>query len=131
MYARMLETRNLHDLALRLQHLQADLRLDLKAIAINVNAVEAAPPKSVIAIAQIAEARLIEQIDDAAQEEIATATQKGDITTAATAEKTRSLGVIVARHQCGDESRDLAGICRAIGVEHEDDITLARGKART
>jgi hypothetical protein len=85
---------NLDNLEVGLARPQIDLRLNLEAVTVDIEEVEAPSPKGDVPITEIGEGSLEELVDDLIQYAIAKAPQAGDIFAPAGLKKTRAFGHI-------------------------------------
>ena len=85
--AGMFKAGNLDDFQVGFVYTQADQCLNLEAIAVNLYAVEAVPPKSVVAIAQVTKPCPEKYVDEPAQGVVTSPAQRSNIVTAATLKK--------------------------------------------
>ena len=87
MPAWMFKAGNLDDFQIGFVYTQADQCLNLEAIAVNLYAIEAVPPKGVVAMAQVTKACPEKEVDEPAQGVVPSPAQRSDIVTSATLKK--------------------------------------------
>ena len=80
-------------------------------------------PEGVVAVAQVAVARLRHAIGQHVETQVARAAHPGDVGAATAGEEAAAFGEVRAARQCLQEQRDLRRIGRPVGVEHDNDVT--------
>ncbi len=80
----VLKARNLNNFELSLVHAYINQRLYFKTVTINFHTIETVLPEGVVAIAQIAETRPEEEIDQFTQPKVTGSAQERNIVAAAT-----------------------------------------------
>src|SRR5690242_6463763 len=85
-------------------------------------------PEGVVAVAQVGVAGAEQGVGDAVESGVAGAAQQGDVVAAAAGGEAGALGEVGAGDQGGDEGGDLGGVGRAVGVEHDDDVSGGGGE---
>jgi hypothetical protein len=80
-------------------------------------------PEHVVSVAEVRVAGSVAEVDHRREHAVAQPAQPRDVAAAAAWGEPCSLGEVRSAHERTDELRDLAGIRRAVRVDHGDDVT--------
>ena len=138
----MFEARHLDHFQASLGCTNVDERLDLEpvpplhrvarcggTVAVEPERGEAGSPERVVAIAQVRVPRAGPYVGEPDEPAVSKAPKAGDVFTAATRKEPRPLGEVGSLQERVDVPRDLRGIGRTVGIEHNDDVATRLQKA--
>ena len=125
---RALEARHLRDHQAGLEGANVQLRLDLEPLGVDGELGQAPRPESVVAVAEVGVVRAEQQVDERGKRPVSEPAHARDVGAAPVTQEARPLREIGAAGECFEEARDLLDACRAVGVEHDDDLRADRGE---
>jgi hypothetical protein len=90
---------------------------------------EALTPEGVVAVTQVGVTGPVDQVHNFVQEVVPELAQPGDVARTGPGHKTRALGEVGPLLEGVDEAGDLGRVGGAVGVEHDDEVTLGHREA--